>query len=103
MKLIVFEDYDITKVQDLKLPELQDNARYLSHPNKCYDWGTFGWALQPEHVEVSRYQYFVFLNSSVRGPFLPHYLKVRCALVLNFSSDILIHSPGRLRAKELST
>ena len=61
------------------MPELPRNAKYLHHANECYDWGTFGWALKQENVQVSDYKYFIFLNSSVRGPFLPPYLQVHRA------------------------
>ena len=57
------------------MPELPSNAKYLHHANECYDWGTFGWALEHEKVQVRDYKYFIFLNSSVRGPFLPPYLQ----------------------------
>ena len=59
------------------LPQLPSNARYAFHSNNCFDWGTFGWAMQTQSLELSRYDYFIFLNSSVRGPFLPAYLRVR--------------------------
>ena len=64
-------------VQGVELPDLPDNARYLHHPNQCYDWGTFGWVLKTEDIDTAKYKHFIFLNSSVRGPFLPPYLKVR--------------------------
>eukprot|EP00892_Ulva_mutabilis_P000943 jgi/Ulvmu1/1084/UM105_0043.1 len=57
------------------LPQLPANARYVRHENRCYDWGTFGWALQSGVVSTEGYKYFIFLNSSVRGPFLPPYLR----------------------------
>eukprot|EP00892_Ulva_mutabilis_P002781 jgi/Ulvmu1/12503/UM009_0158.1 len=59
----------------VELPELPPNARYLEHANECFDWGTFGWALESELVDFIAYKYFVFLNSSVRGPFVPAYMK----------------------------
>ena len=58
------------------------NARYIEHSNQCYDWGSFGWALESESADVLKYKYFIFLNSSVRGPFMPAYLKV-CVPFLN--------------------
>ena len=58
---------------DIKLPS---NARVLTHANQCYDWGTFGWLLRSGEVNVQKYKYFVLLNSSVRGPFLPPYVPV---------------------------
>lgn len=30
------------------LPELPPNARYLRHPNSCFDFGTIGWVLDTE-------------------------------------------------------
>lgn len=53
------------------LPELPANARYEFHKNECFDWGTIGWVLQQTSVDTSPYTYFVLMNSSVRGPFLP--------------------------------
>lgn len=29
--------------QPPELPPLPPNARYVRHPNECYDWGTIGW------------------------------------------------------------
>ena len=72
-------------VQEIELPVLPSNARYARHANRCYDWGTFGWALQTQHVNTDNYKYFIFLNSSVRGPFLPRYLPVRTANCPNTS------------------
>lgn len=60
------------------LPPLPPNARYLRHPNECYDIGTVGWVLEQQlPAAASTYSYFVWLNSSVRGPFLPTYLRGR--------------------------
>ena len=55
------------------LPLLPSHATYLHHANHCYDWGTYGWVLQSATIAVKYYRYFIFLNSSVRGPFLPVY------------------------------
>jgi hypothetical protein len=63
-------------LQEIDLPPLPANARYLFHANECYDWGTFGWAIMAQHVELAKYKSFIFMNSSVRGPYLPAYLKV---------------------------
>lgn len=60
-----------------QLPQLPRNARYIFHENRCYDWGTFGWALVERKVDTSRYTYIIFMNSSVRGPFLPAFWPVR--------------------------
>ena len=64
---------------ETKLPSLPSNAQYVYHENECYDWGTFGWLLDSGHVDASKFQYFIFMNSSVRGPFLPPYWPVSCS------------------------
>lgn len=48
------------------LPTLPENARFVRHANECYDWGTWGWALHSHVPDLSAYQYFIFLNPSVR-------------------------------------
>ena len=75
----------LTPLQAVDLPELPANAKYMHHPNQCYDWGTFGWVFMTEGIAPSSYKYFIFLNSSVRGPFLPTYLK---ALHTPFPADL---------------
>jgi hypothetical protein len=58
--------------QEVELPPLPANAKYVYHPNECYDWGTIGWLLfESKIVKAARYKYFIIVNSSVRGPFLP--------------------------------
>ncbi|GAX83294.1 hypothetical protein CEUSTIGMA_g10720.t1 [Chlamydomonas eustigma] len=65
------EDMDVME-QDL--PVLPPNARYVKHDNECYDWGTIGWLISSKKVDVSKYLHFIFINSSVRGPFIPPHL-----------------------------
>ena len=61
------------------LPPLPHNARYVEHPNACFDWGTWGWFLRlPASVsgtDVTRYAYFILINASVRGPYVPAYVE----------------------------
>lgn len=38
------------------LPTLPLNARYLRHPNRCYDWGTIGWVLSSKQVDIKLYK-----------------------------------------------
>jgi hypothetical protein len=80
------------------LPRLPPNAFYVYHENKCYDLGTVGWFLRTQFAETSKktvstvkmlkkitrniksYRYFIFLNSSIRGPFFsPYYLALLAA------------------------
>lgn len=55
------------------------NLRVMKHENKCFDIGTVGWVFSVLEVfdsgYLDSYSYFIWLNSSVRGPFLPSYLK----------------------------
>lgn len=72
-----------------QLPSLPRHARYVHHNNSCYDWGTYGWALEAEIVDTSVYAYIVLINSSVRGPFLPPYWPVRTRLLCTDSKPCL--------------
>ena len=56
-----------------KLPILPSNAHYIQHENKCFDLGTIEWFLSSDMIDKSRYRYFIFLNSSVRGSFIVSY------------------------------
>jgi len=58
---------------ETKLPLLPSNAHYIQHENKCYDIGTIGWFLSRGIIDRTKYKYFIFLNSSVRGPFIVSY------------------------------
>lgn len=71
----IFVVQDDSGVLPVDLPRLPKNARYVVHRNECYDWGTFGWVLKSGVVDVTSFKYFIFMNSSVRGPFLPVYLR----------------------------
>lgn len=66
------------KQADDALPALPPAARYLFHSKSCNDWGLAGWALSDggaSGIDRSRYSYFIFASSSVRGPFLPAYIR----------------------------
>ena len=66
--------------EDLARVKGYDNVRIVEHDNSCYDLGTLGWLyteLEGQGGFVSfpsSYAYFVWVNSSVRGPFLPPYI-----------------------------
>ncbi|GAB4815440.1 hypothetical protein N2152v2_002486 [Parachlorella kessleri] len=49
------------------------NLQVVRHKNECFDLGTLGWFFNSGLKDTSPYKYFVFLNASVRGPFLPAY------------------------------
>ncbi len=58
------------------LPDLPANAEYLSIRG-CYELGHVGKVLSglsSVQVNINQYQYFVWVDSTVRGPFLPSYV-----------------------------
>ncbi|MQY21999.1 hypothetical protein [Nocardia macrotermitis] len=55
----------------LRLPELP-NIRYVTAPNHNRDYGGHSVALH-RAVTIEQYTHFIFVNSSVRGPYLPAY------------------------------
>jgi len=63
------------EVDEKRLPLLPPNAHYIQHENECYDIGTFGWFLSQNITNTTLYKYFIFMNSSVRGPFFVPYFE----------------------------
>jgi hypothetical protein len=61
------------------LKNLPAGSIVLHHVNDCYDLGTFGWSLKQPSIasKLSSYKYFIMVNSSVRGPFVPPYMPDR--------------------------
>lgn len=51
----------------------------LHHVNECYDTGSVGWAMKQPSVaaRLDDYDFFIVLNSSVKGPFLPPFFPNR--------------------------
>jgi hypothetical protein len=50
------------------------NVRVFTKTNDCLDFGGWRHALDRVAWRNGTYSHFVFMNSSVRGPFLPSYL-----------------------------
>jgi len=69
----ILQQIDNKIFDETKLPTLPSNAHYVQHENKCFDIGTIGWFLSIGMIDKNRYKYFIFLNSSVRGPFVVSY------------------------------
>lgn len=58
------------------LPDLPSNAQYVS-VRACFELGHVGMVfsgLTKAEVNLQQYQYFVWLDSTVRGPFMPSYV-----------------------------
>lgn len=53
--------------------KLPSNVQIVRVGLRCYNFGTVGWVLQNAGLDLTRFKYFVWLDSSVRGPFLPVY------------------------------
>lgn len=66
-------DYLLIVNGDCSLPltGLPPNVRVFKRENACYDGGSAGEVLKK--VDSSGYRFFMILNSSVRGPFLPRH------------------------------
>jgi hypothetical protein len=69
----ILQQMDNKYVNETTLPLLPSNAHYIHHENKCFDIGTIGWFLSRGIIDKTKYKYFIFLNSSVRGPFIVSY------------------------------
>ncbi|GAB5037916.1 Hypothetical protein NocV09_12400030 [Nannochloropsis oceanica] len=54
----------------------EGRVQLLRRPNTCYDGGSIGEVLRAQPLLAESYRYYVFMNSSVRGPFLPRYFQV---------------------------
>lgn len=51
-----------------------ENVRILHRPNRGYDFGGWSAGLFFDH-NYQKYDYYIFVNSSVRGPFLPSWFQ----------------------------
>jgi len=71
----ILQKIDKKEVNETRLPLLPTNAHYIQHENQCYDIGTFGWFLSQNITNTTSYKYFIFMNSSVRGPFFVPYFE----------------------------
>lgn len=59
-----------TNAEDI-IPK-EPNIRYIHRPNDCYDLGAFAEVLTKDDL-YKKYNKFITLNASVRGPFLPYW------------------------------
>jgi hypothetical protein len=69
----ILQQVDKKPVNKSRLPSLPPNAHYIEHVNECFDFGTFGWFLEQKMTDITIYKYFIFMNASIRGPFLVAY------------------------------
>jgi hypothetical protein len=81
--LVYFLNYGIEENNDyvfiingnnmLKIPS-HKNIKVIYRDNIGYDFSAYGEALKT--INLDQYKYFFFINTSVRGPFLPNYVKM---------------------------
>lgn len=72
----------------IDLPAL-DNIQYFFSENKNFDYGGYSAAINSLSI-WEKYNFYFFINSSVRGPFMPSYDNQRWADIFidQFSADI---------------
>ena len=59
---------------DKFIPKDATNVRVVRRKNECYDIGAYGEVLHANDNEIAgRYKKFILMNSSIRGPFVPHW------------------------------
>jgi hypothetical protein len=74
----------ISTSPEIGLEPKPDNVNYVYHENKNNDYGGYSHAIH-NAIPIARYEYFIFINSSVRGPyFLPHASKDWTLAFTNF-------------------
>ena len=56
----------------IELP-LKENIFYIKTSNKNNDYGGYSEFIKTAAQKLQNYKFFIFVNSSVRGPFLPNY------------------------------
>ncbi|UJR20203.1 hypothetical protein I4U23_023334 [Adineta vaga] len=103
--VFILQQTENKPIDETKLPRIpHSNAFYFQHENKCFDYGTMGWFFDQYTIgnpwqnstpitqsmnlnngthrlfNLIQYKYFIFMNSSIRGPFFPPYF-------LKFLSD----------------
>lgn len=53
----------------------KNNIKVLFRINEDYDFGAYYYALNT--IDINKYEYFFFINTSVRGPFIPKYINLK--------------------------
>lgn len=54
----------------------QKNIKVIFRKNEDYDFGAYYDALNTQEI-INKYNYYFFINTSVRGPFIPTYINIK--------------------------
>ena len=65
----------------IEIPKLK-NVSIIRRDNVGYDFGAYTESI--ESVDINEYDYFIFMNDTVRGPFLPTYIPSKITWVEMF-------------------
>lgn len=78
LKLGIYEECDyifiINDKLSINIPK-NKNIKIFYRENKDYDFGAYNYALK--QINIDDYKYFFFLNTSIRGPFIPSYNNIK--------------------------
>jgi hypothetical protein len=78
LKLGLYDECDylfiINGKISIEIPE-KNNIKVLYRKNEDYDFGAYNDGL--ETININKYNYYFFINTSVRGPFIPSYVKMK--------------------------
>ena len=78
LKLGLYDECDylfiINGKVSIKIPE-KDNIKVLYRKNEDYDFGAYNDGLNT--INIDKYNYYFFINTSVRGPFIPSYVNIK--------------------------
>lgn len=58
----------------IQIPDMP-NIKVIKRDNTHYDFGAYEHALK--NTDIKQYKFFIFLNTSVRGPFIPIYANIK--------------------------
>lgn len=64
--------------QDLSALEELPNVRIIERENRCLDLGAYHEVLTENPTLQTAYKRYIFVNDSIRGPFLPSWAEERC-------------------------
>jgi len=78
LKLGLYDECDylfiINGKISIKIPD-NNNIKVLYRKNEDYDFGAYNDGLKT--INIDKYNYYFFINTSVRGPFIPSYVNIK--------------------------